>query len=869
MSNKYCNLVGSNKIKDEYDKINDGFDSVDVDVQELDSRINNLVNVGINSSIGVFQITATGTNDLEIESELEFDLVAGLKFKLTVSNTNTSAVSITYENTTYALQIINNSGVKTPLSGRELIIGNTYDVDFDGADFILSRADLRYSAVNDEMYTTENARLGTIENDLSVVQTAIANIGDASPAGVYATLSALEAAYPSGDTNIYIVSADGHWYYWNGVSWTDGGTYQAAEISDNSIVYAKNDDELKQGFNVGASLASDFIYDDPTYDEDVLTIISDDSGDGPTTGFYAAQFGNIMTVEDTAHFEFATRAINLDLHINYPSGTLLEFFINNADIQKCLSQGLFLGFNFLASTANKSFNVEIYSVINTSLTKIYESNYIPVSEDVPAAFSTYLDPTEIPAGAEAIRIYIKGAGYTAGVDGGVVQIANFNPIKGIFGCRYLNADIYKLRTHENRITEIESDVVQIESDVVQIESDIVQLENKGQSLLVSDCDASEATFSIDSSQVVELYKPSGWATSHYPLFFKEGIVSICFKHIRADDWIIIGGDAYDAFTAIAIGSPWSVRLADLGSAIRIVDISITPAIDLNTYVHIYWEYDFIKIDISADLITWTNFAEIDMLTEATSIVNWKTRKIMGATTPETVSTPMMQYVTYGLPINDQVSIDVNKIKPLVYMLEGLSWNVVGDSITEQGRYITPIESALGLTATNCGLSSSTMAINNSYLTNLSVVERVAGLNGNPGYADADIWTIFAGVNDWLYTTPIGTLNDSDLSTFHGAIKAIIEDLVARPNAPIIVFMTPLQSNRNGANGSGVFMSEYRAAIIENCEYYSIPYIDLYTIGGLNPLTLAQFAPDGVHPNELGTARFYPRIVDKLRECWIG
>ena len=49
---------------------------------------------------------------------------------------------------------------------------------------------------------------------------------DASPANVFPTLSALESAYPTGDSHIYVVSANGHWYYYNN-GWQDGGVYQA------------------------------------------------------------------------------------------------------------------------------------------------------------------------------------------------------------------------------------------------------------------------------------------------------------------------------------------------------------------------------------------------------------------------------------------------------------------------------------------------------------------------------------------------------------------------------------------------------------------------------------------------------------------
>ncbi|MEC0666278.1 SGNH/GDSL hydrolase family protein [Priestia flexa] len=63
----------------------------------------------------------------------------------------------------------------------------------------------------------------------------IQNIGNASPKGVYATLSALQTAFPTGTTGIYLVTADGKWYYWNNSAWTAGGTYQSTGIAENTI----------------------------------------------------------------------------------------------------------------------------------------------------------------------------------------------------------------------------------------------------------------------------------------------------------------------------------------------------------------------------------------------------------------------------------------------------------------------------------------------------------------------------------------------------------------------------------------------------------------------------------------------------------
>ena len=73
----------------------------------------------------------------------------------------------------------------------------------------------------------------------SALNTKINSQASGSPKGTYATLTALETAFPTGNTNIYVVTADGNWYYWNGSAWGSGGIYQATPIQDGQLLSAK------------------------------------------------------------------------------------------------------------------------------------------------------------------------------------------------------------------------------------------------------------------------------------------------------------------------------------------------------------------------------------------------------------------------------------------------------------------------------------------------------------------------------------------------------------------------------------------------------------------------------------------------------
>ena len=80
-----------------------------------------------------------------------------------------------------------------------------------------------------------------LKANIADVNTQIASVVSGSPKGTYTTVLALTTAIPAGDANIYLVTADGNWYYWIGSAWTAGGVYQATGIADTSVGYKQLD----------------------------------------------------------------------------------------------------------------------------------------------------------------------------------------------------------------------------------------------------------------------------------------------------------------------------------------------------------------------------------------------------------------------------------------------------------------------------------------------------------------------------------------------------------------------------------------------------------------------------------------------------
>lgn len=81
---------------------------------------------------------------------------------------------------------------------------------------------------------------------VDLLQQQVTSMGDISPEP-FETYEALVTANPP-HTGVYVVTADGNWYYWNSISiqWSFGGKYQASGIADKSLTSLKYGDKSIQ-----------------------------------------------------------------------------------------------------------------------------------------------------------------------------------------------------------------------------------------------------------------------------------------------------------------------------------------------------------------------------------------------------------------------------------------------------------------------------------------------------------------------------------------------------------------------------------------------------------------------------------------------
>lgn len=205
------------------------------------------------------------------------------------------------------------------------------------------------------------------------------------------------------------------------------------------------------------------------------------------------------------------------------------------------------------------------------------------------------------------------------------------------------------------------------------------------------------------------------------------------------------------------------------------------------------------------------------------------------------------------------------------MSEVLRWNgskmnALGDSLTHGDT-------------TGTGVNGTPWTSYMNKLTGLAVC-RNYGINGDMlagkgGMADrylemdddADIVSTFGGMNDFCSGVPLGTIDDTEITTFYGALHILAKGLYKKfPHAEIF-FITPpkCKSSLYGwesftPNEAGLILKDYRDAILQVADKYSMPVLDLYSMSGMSCyLDDGKFRPDGLHFTNAG----YERLANKV------
>lgn len=197
------------------------------------------------------------------------------------------------------------------------------------------------------------------------------------------------------------------------------------------------------------------------------------------------------------------------------------------------------------------------------------------------------------------------------------------------------------------------------------------------------------------------------------------------------------------------------------------------------------------------------------------------------------------------------------------LLIGTKWfnkkaNFIGDSITFGLNATKPfpslIKDDLALsTVRNYGISGCTIAKKDVGNTTNAISMRYTAMDN-----DADLIVVNGGVNDVGWVIPLGTTASNTVDTFYGSLNVLFAGLINKYPTAKIAVLTPIQANNQNRNT----MQTYVDAMVTMANQYSIPVLDLFRRGNVNPympVHVTAFIPDGLHPNDVG----HRRIADQI------
>lgn len=251
-----------------------------------------------------------------------------------------------------------------------------------------------------------------------------------------------------------------------------------------------------------------------------------------------------------------------------------------------------------------------------------------------------------------------------------------------------------------------------------------------------------------------------------------------------------------------------------------------------------------------------------------------------------------EYTQYFTPYNERI-VDYNKVKDPDTSYVGIAEKTIysqfygkkiaynGDSICEgaasAGGYAKIISDITGCLNDNDGVSGGHLA---TYAGRHVVCESVSTMPN-----DADLICFEGGINDYWGNCVIGTLTAGytdalDTSTLMGAMESIFRQAIAKwVGKPIcFIIVHKVRGTDTTPNTNGDTFTDFHDKMIEACNKYSIPYLDLFLYGGMNCNIQAiaenftasseqgQWGVDGCHPNEAGYKKYYvPKMIGFFSE----
>ena len=659
------------------------------------------------------------------------------------------------------------------------------------------------------LISQQNTRIGYVETEL-------ASVASGAPSGVYATVSALTTADPD-HSKIYVVTADGKWYYYNGSQWTAGGTYQSVGIGDFSISYQKLT-PFNNGLQ-GVTWSNGFIASANNQDHDEGYISNTSSTGlkrsnaialtkGMTLIYKTCNLGNINALSrvNSANNQFVSTIESGSDN----AGNRLRVYKCNADSEfVCICNNTtynttpevyIYDSNFDMNEIVTRHHPDIISSLNkgflSDATSSYGANILVVASSSSTATRRFTDFIKVNKG-QILFTNAADNGTTVDIIGLYNEDFTFNKavLKGYNNSKYNNNHYYKVES--NGYIVIGNDI-----SLVSEANLVIKLYN-----------------SFD-----EIYNINGY----------QKITPTWLDYYMSAS----GGSITHTTNSYQTTSKIPLKKGDVISGMTASTTDGAP-----------------KIAISNGIV-YSNLIIINNLNNASDYYDPSYRFCYVATADCFVEILNKQDTMDP----DDTEIYINPMCSAVSNIYGKKYTAIGDSYianqTQQCGYAWPslFSNKYGAYYYMRGIGGTGLIEDNQYGD--SVLNR---LNTIP--SDTDFILIVGGKNDYNDQTP--------LTTFKNGIAEIIETIQSDYPEARLCFATPWNTYGE-SDPNTIKLKQYADAIEEICKKYCVPCFNsfydsnMYMYDSTFRTNYAQASDDGSHLNISGHERMFERIETFLK-----
>ena len=296
------------------------------------------------------------------------------------------------------------------------------------------------------------------------------------------------------------------------------------------------------------------------------------------------------------------------------------------------------------------------------------------------------------------------------------------------------------------------------------------------------------------------------------------------QYVSATSGQFFDSESYEVLRGVEVEPSTEYTIAHLNqSAFRDTDGKFISGLSATLNLNGKWTFTTPANAVTMDITTLRKFANTQQLN---------------------VGSELLPYENAYPKIDEKsLNFDIGRAES---RLKGLTWNALGDSFTQEvpggsPKYHYHIAKHTGVIVNDYGISGSTVSTVGGGGFE-AMIERYEEMTDN-----ADIITVLGGINDGARESfVLGDMNSTDISTFYGAYKSLIEGLIAKYPLKTILTITPTRQNDMDRHAEDIVK-----AIKEISDFHSIPCLDLYSNGGFNELNMGEITKDGLHPTDFG------------------